>query len=131
MTKARTYFHEEYADKVLIKIIEAGILHLTNSMETFRSFEPQVRSVEPSDKLFRVTSIISRLSEFLSHINLNDFTSPTSEIKVLRGEELDAIDSDLREVEETYLSLPTTYIIATAKIPTTGATKIAILRDTP
>ncbi|MGB6681041.1 MAG: hypothetical protein WBF08_06945, partial [Candidatus Bathyarchaeia archaeon] len=92
MTKARAYFHEKYADQVLITIIEAGILHLTNSMETFRSFEPQVRSVEPSDKLFRVTSIISRLSEFLSHLNLHDFASPTSVIKVLREEEITNID---------------------------------------
>ena len=105
MTKARAYFHEKYADQVLITIIEAGILHLTNSMETFRSFEPQVRSVEPSDKLFRVTSIISRLSEFLSHLNLNDFASPTSVIKVLREEEITNIDSELREVEETYSSI--------------------------
>ncbi len=98
MTKARAYFHEEYADQVLIKIIETGILHLTNSMETFKSFEPQVRSVEPSDKLFRVTSIISRLSEFLSHLNLTDFASSTSE-KVLSEEEIEIIDSELREIE--------------------------------
>ncbi len=102
MTKARAYFHEEYADQVLIKIIEAGILHLTNSMETFRSFEPQVRSVEPSDKLFRVTSILSRLSEFISNLNLADYTFPTSENKVLKEEEIETIDSKLREVEEAY-----------------------------
>jgi V/A-type H+-transporting ATPase subunit I len=105
MTKARAYFHEEYIDQVLVEIIEAGILHPTNSMETFRSFEPRVRSVEPSDKLFRVTSIISRLSEFLSYTNLSNFSSLMSENKVLGNEDIEAIDSKLVEVEEAYSAI--------------------------
>ena len=105
MTKARAYFHEEYVDQVLLEIIKAGILHPTNSMETFRSFEPRVRSVEPSDKLFRVTSIISRLSEFLSYTNLSNFSSLMSENKVLGNEEIETIDSKLGEVEEAYSAI--------------------------
>jgi vacuolar-type H+-ATPase subunit I/STV1 len=52
MVRARAYFHEQYADEVLTRIAEEGVLHQTEVFKSLEAHQPHIRPVEPSERLF-------------------------------------------------------------------------------
>ncbi len=105
MVKARAYFHENYADNVIMRIAETGTLHQTDVLEGLREFEPHVRPVEPSERLFRTTSIISRIQTMIEALNLNPQKLGKGDIRVISDKEIDEIDQELSSLEQRYSSI--------------------------
>jgi V/A-type H+-transporting ATPase subunit I len=105
MTKARIYFHEQYADDVFLKVAETGTLHQTDVLESLRGLEPQIRPVEPSEKLFRVTALISRMQAVISNLSPISVRTPKVDLRVLTGEDIETIDREFSSVEQVYSSV--------------------------
>jgi len=104
MTKARIYFHEKYADDVFLKVAETGTLHQTDVLESLEGLEPQIKPVEPSEKFFRVTSLISRMQAVISNLPLTPVRTPKVDLRILTGEEIETIDREFSSVEQVYSS---------------------------
>jgi len=105
MILARAYFHEKYIDEVLLKIAETGILHQTEALQDLRGTDYDVKAVEPSEKLFRVTSIISRIQTILSNPRLNIEKSLVTDSTILPEGDIVSIDQELLEIEHSYAAI--------------------------
>ncbi len=105
MVKARAYFHEEYVDEVIMNIVEAGMLHQTDVLKSLRGFEAQVKPVEPSEKLFRVTSVISRVQTILAGLNIDPKQARTAIFEVLSEKKIEEIDRELMDIEGRYAGI--------------------------
>lgn len=104
MIKARAYFHEQYADDVLTKIAEAGILHQTDVLKSLKGHEPHIRSVEPSEKLFKTTALVSRVQAMLAALKL-ELQPSRAGVDLISEKEIDTIDQELSALEQKYSSM--------------------------
>ena len=101
MIKARAYIYKEHMESAILSIAKSRVLHQTDALEALKDFEPKVKAVESSERLFKATSIISRIQALLS--NVEETPEPSiPELKVLNNEEIDSIDQRLSEVEQKY-----------------------------
>ncbi len=105
MIKTRAYFHEQYIDNVILEIAKAGMLHQTEVLTSLKGYEPRVKPIEPSERLFKVTSIISRLQSVFSGLKLDLPRTSGNNLKVLGDAEIDEIDRGLLEVEQSYSAI--------------------------
>jgi len=104
MIKARAYFHEQYTADVITKIAEAGILHQTDVLKSLRGYEPQIRSVEPSEKLFKITALVSRVQAMLTALQLG-LQQSRDKVESISEKEIDTIDQELTALEQKYSSM--------------------------
>lgn len=102
MIKARAYFHEQYAKKVIARIAGAGILHQTDVLESLKGLEPHIRPVEPSEKLFKTTSLISRIQTMLTALQLGVHRARGAKAELILDSEVDGIDQELSALEQEY-----------------------------
>ncbi|MEM2942142.1 MAG: V-type ATPase 116kDa subunit family protein, partial [Candidatus Bathyarchaeia archaeon] len=104
MVRARAYFHEQYADQVLIRIAEEGILHQTEVVKSLEAHEPHIRPVEPSERLFKTAALISRVDAMLTALNIELYTG-TAKAGVTSEGEIEDIDRELSALEQRYSAL--------------------------
>ncbi|MBS7650505.1 MAG: V-type ATPase 116kDa subunit family protein [Candidatus Bathyarchaeia archaeon] len=101
MIKARAYIHKEYMERAILSVAKSGVLHQIDALESLKDFEPKVKAVESTERLFKSTSIISRIQALLSSVEEKPEPS-ILELKVLSAEEIDSIDRLLSEIEQKY-----------------------------
>ena len=109
MAKLRFYVHENYIDEILFRIGQAGFLHQTEIRESFKDFEGYVHPVESSERLFRLSSVLSRIQMLISTLKVEEGEA-VEKVKVqpiLADEDIDRIEENLSRVEEEYAETAT------------------------
>ena len=104
MVRLRFYIHENYIDDVLFRIGQAGVLHQTDIRESLKDFDGQVHPVEPSERLFRLSSVLSRIQMLISTLKVEEGEA-VEKVKVqyiLADKDIDRIEENLGRVEEEY-----------------------------
>ncbi|MBS7622983.1 hypothetical protein KEJ39_04825 [Candidatus Bathyarchaeota archaeon] len=101
MVRARAYFHEQYADEVLTRIAEEGVLHQTEALKSLEAHAPHIRPVDPSERLFKTAALISRLQTMLTALRIEPFSS-AAKAGVASEEEIEDIDRELSVLEQRY-----------------------------
>ena len=62
MERVRIYIYEDYVDEVLYQLGLLETIHFVDIRESLKEFKGQLQLVEPSERLFRISSIASRIN---------------------------------------------------------------------
>jgi len=109
MARLRLYIHDDYIDEVLFRIGQAGLLHQTDIRQSLRDFEGHVHPVEPSETLFRLSSVLSRIQMLISTLKIEEGEA-VEKIKfqhILTNEDIDRVEGNLGRIEEEYAETST------------------------
>ncbi|MHA1237701.1 MAG: V-type ATP synthase subunit I [Candidatus Odinarchaeia archaeon] len=97
---------DEHVDKILRTVGELGVAQLVNVGERVDQYEGLIEAAEPSDKYYRISSLLSRVEGLIGDLKISEDTvkkkiqvpaEPTEEF-------LDEVDKKLKEIESEYAS---------------------------
>jgi len=101
MKKIRIYVHSDYIDRVLHKLGEIGKLHIIDIEESLDEFNDKLQTVEASDKLFKVSSLLSRINSLIDTLKIHGGPKTKVNAKTeFMDEQLNQINNNVDKIEE-------------------------------
>jgi V/A-type H+-transporting ATPase subunit I len=101
MKKVRIFVHRDYVYSVLHKLGEIGTFQVTDIKECLEEFNDKLRVVEASDKLFTISSLLSRVNSLIDTLQIEKTPTTKTSTKVpLTEEHLNQINSMVSVLEE-------------------------------
>jgi len=101
MTAVRIYVHEDELDNLLYEIGRLKCLHLIDARETIEG----VQYVETGETLFRIASLVSRLSSLLSTLGVEARKEVSHPLIKNLGRFLDEVEDEVGRVEDEVLRI--------------------------
>jgi len=65
------YVYADYVDETLYQLGKLGTFHLTDIHETLKEFKGQLQTVEPSERLFRISSVTTRVNTLCNILGIS------------------------------------------------------------
>jgi len=104
MNKVRIYVSKSFMDDVMFKLGEAGVIHQTDIRESLKDLEGYVHPIESSERLFKLSSVLSRVEMLISSLKLENETV-TEKAKVeefLSDKDLERLEEESTKIEEEH-----------------------------
>jgi len=104
MSKVRVYVSKDFIDDVMFRLGEAGMIHQTDIRESLKALERYVHPVESSQRLFKLSSILSRIEMLISSLKLkNETISEKARVeKFLSDKDLERLEEESTRIEEEH-----------------------------
>lgn len=104
MNKVRIYVSKSYIDDVMFKLGEAGMIHQTEIRESLKDLEGYVHPIESSERLFKLSSILSRIEMLISSLKLENETIPerAKVERFLSNKDLERLEAESTRIEEEH-----------------------------
>jgi len=102
MNKVRIYVSKSFIDDVMFKLGEAGMIHQTDIRESLKELEGYVHAIESSERLFKLTSILSRIEMLISSLKLGNetITEKARVERFLSDKDLERLEEESSRIEE-------------------------------
>jgi V/A-type H+-transporting ATPase subunit I len=104
MNKVRIYVAKSFIDDVMFKLGEAGMIHQTDIRESLKDLEGYVHPIESSERLFKLSSILSRIEMLISSLKLeNETTAEKARVeRFLSDKDLERLEEESARIEEEH-----------------------------
>jgi len=104
MSKVRVYVSKDFIDDVIFRLGEVGMMHQTDIRESLKELERYVHPLESSERLFKLSSILSRIEMLISSLKLeNETISEKARVeKFLSDKDLEKLEEESTRIEEEH-----------------------------
>jgi len=104
MNKVRIYVSRSFIDDVMFKLGEAGLMHQTDIRESLKDLEGYVHPIESSERLFKLSSILSRIEMLISSLKLENetITEKARVERFLSDKDLERLEEESTRIEEEH-----------------------------
>jgi len=104
MNKVRIYVSKSFIDDVTFKLGEAGMMHQTDIRESLKELEHYVHPIESSERLFKLSSILSRIEMLISSLKLENetITEKARVERFLSDKDLERLEGESTRIEEEH-----------------------------
>jgi len=104
MSKVRIYVYKSFIDDVMFKLGEAGVIHQTEIRESLKDLEGYVHPIESSERLFKLSSVLSRIEMLISSLKLEDETiAEKAKVDIFLSEkDLERLEEESTRIEEEH-----------------------------
>lgn len=100
MDSVYAYAHADYLDNVLYSMGEIGTFHIVNIRESLKEFKGRLQTVEGSEKLSRVSTLLSRVDALIGVLKIpNKLEHRVKVEKFLSDEDMAKLDERLHKIE--------------------------------
>lgn len=101
MERVRIYIYEDYVDEILYQLGLLETIHLVDIRESLKEFKGQLRLVEPSERLFRISSIASRINSICNALRVTKVVKEEGKVTPRVSDEL------LPQIDEKTVAIET------------------------
>ena len=104
MKTVRIYVSKSFIDDVMFKLGEAGMIHQTDIRESLKELERYVHPIESSERLFKLSSILSRIEMLISSLKLENetITEKARVERFLSDKDLEGLEGESTRIEEEH-----------------------------
>jgi len=104
MNKVRVYVSKSSIDDVMFKLGEAGMIHQTDIRESLKDLKGYVHPIETSERLFKLSSLLSRIEMLISSLKLENetITEKARVERFLSDKDLERLEEESTRIEEEH-----------------------------